>query len=473
MIGLYARVSTQEQVNGYSIDEQTSRMKDFCKAMGWKDHRIYIDAGVSGSSIDRPALQNLIKDVQAGNISKIIVYKLDRLSRSQKDTLYLIEDIFLASGSDFLSITENFDTSTPFGRAMIGILAVFAQLEREQIRERMSLGMEGRAKQGKWKGGGPQPFGYSYIEGELRINEFEALQIKELYDLFLSGYSMKEIERTFRKKGYTRQGRQWTKTAIKNALHNRLYAGYIFYKGETYKGTHEPIISLETYNQAAGLLAQIKDDYESRHKKQGTSYTALLSGILYCGNCGAKYYSRKQTQRGKVFRYYSCYSREKTNLAMVKDPDCKNKTWRQEKLDGIILAEIGKLATDPAAILQNEGKRKDSSEKISILAAEIERIESQRSRLIDLYSVGDFSAQELQQKIAPLTETKKRLESELEALKKSTQNALTAPRAVEIVSGFADIISRGNRREIRLLVDSLIDRIELYNEDIKIYWKFS
>ena len=148
-VALLARVSTQEQaINGHSIGEQIERMHKYCDAMGWTVYKEYTDAGYSGANTDRPALQRMIRDIKAGKINKVLVYKLDRLSRSQKDTLYLIEDVFLANNTDFVSMSENFDTSTPFGRAMIGILAVFAQLEREQIKERMQMGKEARAKEG-------------------------------------------------------------------------------------------------------------------------------------------------------------------------------------------------------------------------------------------------------------------------------------------------------------------------------------
>ena len=127
-------------MEGYSIQAQTERLQAYCKAKGWGVFHTYTDAGFSGSNMERPALSQLLEDVEAGRVDCVLVYKLDRLSRSQKDTLHMIEDIFLANGCDFVSMSENFDTSTPLGRAMIGILSVFAQLEREQIRERMAMG---------------------------------------------------------------------------------------------------------------------------------------------------------------------------------------------------------------------------------------------------------------------------------------------------------------------------------------------
>ena len=160
IVGIYVRVSTAEQAkDGYSIGEQLDRLTKYCNAMNWTIAKTYTDAGHSGATIVRPALQRMIKDVQSGCLEKVVVYKLDRLSRSQKDTLYLIEDVILASGADFVSMCENFDTATPFGKAMIGILAVFAQLEREQIKERMGMGKLARAKEGKYGGSCNVPIG--------------------------------------------------------------------------------------------------------------------------------------------------------------------------------------------------------------------------------------------------------------------------------------------------------------------------
>ena len=120
MTGIYVRVSTQEQsLNGHSISEQIDRLTKYCEAMKWEIYKVYTDPGFSGATTDRPGLQNMLSDIRAGKVNKVIVYKLDRLSRSQKDTLNLIEDSFLAYNCDFVSMSENFDTSTPFGTAIL------------------------------------------------------------------------------------------------------------------------------------------------------------------------------------------------------------------------------------------------------------------------------------------------------------------------------------------------------------------
>ena len=144
---LYIRVSTLEQAQeGYSIGAQKERLLAFCKAHEWLVADSYVDGGYSGSNLDRPGIQKLISEVDSFDL--VLVMKLDRLSRSQRDTLYLIEEVFLPAGVDFVSMSEAFDTSVPFGRAMIGILSVFAQLEREQIKERTFMGRIERAQGG-------------------------------------------------------------------------------------------------------------------------------------------------------------------------------------------------------------------------------------------------------------------------------------------------------------------------------------
>ena len=231
IVAAYVRVSTQEQATeGHSIGEQTDRLKKYCEAHDWHLFKVYTDPGFSGSNMNRPALQKLLADAHAGNFQKVIVYKLDRISRSQKDTLYLIEDELLANNIDFVSMTENFDTSTPFGRAMIGILAVFAQLEREQIKERMSMGRTARAKQGKFPGG-IVPMGYDYVNGEFVINEYEAMIVRDIFEKFIAGASFNSISTALNDKGYrTSNGSLYRARNISRILESKTYIGFFKYQ---------------------------------------------------------------------------------------------------------------------------------------------------------------------------------------------------------------------------------------------------
>ena len=472
MIALYPRVSTQEQAkDGYSIDEQIDRLKKYCEAMGWKEYKLYIDAGYSGADLNRPALQQMLKDIRKGKIEKVVVYKLDRLSRSQKDTLNLIEDEFLKHNVDFISMNENFDTSTPFGRAMIGILAVFAQLEREQIKERMSMGKEGRAKEGKWGGGARTPFGYDYVDGQLVINEYEAMIFKEMVEMFLQGHSIRHIELTMAEKGYhNKWGKPLSNAGIRQMFHNKVCAGYIRYNGEYYKGTHEPIVDEKTMDKIIKICDKRKKKAIKNKSRTGSTYSSYLAGKIYCGKCGAKYYRHTNTSK---YSYYSCYSRRKIKPSLVIDPNCMNKHYPMEELDNIILEEIKKLAIDPNYI--SEIKKKNTSQeeldKIQIIKDKIEKINAQKSRFMDLYGLGEFSVDELQNKIAPLNNQKTLLEQELENIKQE-EAQLSESETIKLVSNIEDILQRNEFVEIRTVIDTLIDRITVDDENVTIKWNF-
>ena len=153
-VAIYVRVSTEDQAEeGYSIGVQTEKLQAYCTAHDWNIVNTYTDPGFSGSNMERPALKRMLDDIKNGLIDMVLVYKLDRLSRSQRDTLYMIEDTFIANNVGFVSMTENFDTSTPLGKLMIGIMSAFAQLERETITARMQMGHDARAKDGFFHGG--------------------------------------------------------------------------------------------------------------------------------------------------------------------------------------------------------------------------------------------------------------------------------------------------------------------------------
>jgi site-specific DNA recombinase len=445
--------------------------------MEWDIVKTFVDPGYSGGNTDRPGLKEMIKEIEKGGIDKVVVYKLDRLSRSQLDTLYLIEKVFLANNTDFVSMSENFDTSTPFGRAMIGILAVFAQLEREQIKERTMVGKEARAKEGKWHGSKFVPIGYTYNISKdlLEVVDFEAMQVRELFELFLKGTPVHAIETEFYKRGYTRNNNYWDTKMIRRALANKTYLGYIRYHDTYYEAEHEPIIDEKTFNDAQELLRQRAEQYKEFYRKPGAR-TTYLGGMLYCKQCSAKYTKQMggSTKYGKLY-YYVCHSRNKKVPKMIKDPNCKNKNWRMEELDEIVLNEIKKLAIDPDYIKTlKEEKPVDSEtpDKIKIIRDEIEKIDDQISRFMDLYGIGKFTIEQVSQKIDPLNDKRSALEKELVKLN-SERGGIDEERAIEIVNSFEDILERGDFDEIRLVIESLIYYIELDEENVYIHWKFA
>ena len=479
-VALYIRVSTTEQAKeGYSIGEQEERLKKYCDAMEWDIFKIYVDPGYSGGDTDRPGLQDLIRDVEDGLLDKVVVYKLDRLSRSQLDTLYLIEKVFLANNTDFVSMTENFDTSTAFGRAMIGILAVFAQLERDKINERMVMGKEARAKEGKWNGGATEPIGYDYDPPTdlLLLNDYEAMQLLELKDLFFKGTPLRTIETMFKEKGYKHKHGEWDPKTMRRVLRSKLYCGYMHYRGEWYKAQHKTLWDEETNRKLVKILDERAEAYKLTGIKPGAQ-TTYLGGLLLCKRCGAKYAKqengRRKPGKPRVF-WYMCYSRSKKMKKMIKDPTCKNKNWKMHELDNLVFDEIRKFALDPDYFhtVRAEKKASDTtSNKIVILEREISKIDEQISRFMDLYGIGKFTIDQVSNKVDPLNETRRSLQKELETLN-AESGRLSEEEALEIINSLEEVLETGDFDEIRALIESLIYYIEIDNEDIFIHWKFA
>ena len=475
-VAIYVRVSTQEQAKeGYSIQEQIDRLTKYCEAMGWEVYKVYTDPGFSGGDTNRPGLQSMIKDIKRGRVNKVVVYKLDRLSRSQKDTLNLIEDEFLKTGVDFVSMSENFDTSTPFGRAIVGILAVFAQLEREQIKERMAMGKEARAKEGKWNGGQNAPLGYDYIDGELIINAFEALQVKEMFELAADNVSSYRITELFNEKGYNTRYGIWESNTIRRSLRSKYYLGYTQYNGEWHKGTHDSIISQELFDEVQIILDNRSEQYTSgRGHGHINSY---LGGYLYCSHCGGKYSKitarqKKRKEEGYyTYEFFGCNSRTKRNKLAIKDPNCKNKNWKLSELTDLVFNQIRQLALDPNYMHELKEENADD-DRPKIIKAEIDKIDDKMSKLMDLYLMDTMSKDVLTDKMHSLNEQKTKLETELDIIRTEEKGKLTKDQIKHIVEDFPEVLNRGDFEEIRTVIGELIEKIELDNEDITIHWNF-
>ena len=473
-VAIYVRVSSQEQANeGYSIQEQTERLTKYCEAHGWILVKVYTDPGFTGANRNRPALHMLCADVAKSLFDTVLVYKLDRLSRSQKDTLYIIEDVFLKNGISFVSMNENFDTGTPFGRAMIGILSVFAQLERDQIRERVQMGHDARAKEGYFHGGGYAPIGYDYIDGLLTVNEYEASIVRKAYTLFLDGLPVHSIYLALEKEypAGTRFGAV-TYSSVKSMLTTILYAGYIKWKGALYPGKHEAIIPYEQFQEVQRLIKRRQID--EPHRLTSFQHTTILGGIMFCGYCGARYFCKNNTA-SKVSRitqrYYTCYSRGKTSKKMIRDPNCKNKSWNVHKLDAIILNEIAKLELSRDFVSYNTAP--DNSGRIQSIKTALASADKKLEKLVDLYTDDTIPVHVLSERISRLNAEKEALEAELSNLQAVPDPDLSYDQANKILDSFQDIIATGDNDLIRNMVRSLIDSISIRDEDIEIHWKFT
>lgn len=464
-VALYPRVSGHEQEDNYSIPEQIERMKKYCDAKDWMVYKIYTDSVQTGADMNRPGLQSMIKDCEDGKFDMVLVYKLDRLSRSQKDTLYLIEDVFEKNNVGFTSMTENFDTSTPHGKFIVGILAVFAQLEREKIKERTMIGKQARAAEGKWHGSKWVPIGYNYENGLLHVNEYEKMQILEIADLFLQRTPVRTIATMMTEKGYKHKYGEWEATTIKRVLSNPVNLGLIKDGDTLHPGLHDAIIEEQVYDEIQVIMKERQEAYGATARP----HKSLLAGFLFCKHCGGRYARQTNTEG---LQYYSCYSRNKSQKKMIKDPNCKNKNYRSIELDTMILLELNKLALDPEYvehIRQNKPKN-DVNEKIKSITSEIEKINSQISKMMDLYSMGSIDMDMISTKVAELNKTKIALQKEIDSLDVPDADEMT----VEEIQSIAAMMNNKDLtlQDKRNIIQSLIYYIEIDNEKVLIHWKF-
>lgn len=442
---LYIRVSTDAQrEEGYSVEAQTEMLKGYCQSKEIKNYSLYIDGGYSGANIDRPEMKRLIGDIKDGGVECVAVYKLDRLSRSQKDTLYLIEDVLLPNGTSFVSLRENMDTSTPIGRAMLGIMSAFAQLERETIKERTSLGMRERVKSGLWPGGGRTPFGYDYDKstGKLIPNE-DAEVVRQVYSLYLQGYSTLKIAKL--------TGLKYERLAIQ-ILKRKTNIGSIVYNGVEYKNCHEPIISESVFYSAQAEMKR-------RSLKSARTSKSLLSGLIICGVCGAK--MRYQKWSGGKYKIY-CYSQDKSKSHLAKDGVCDNVKVSADELEKIVLDDIFSLKFE-----EKDGENADV-DILDVLEKNKNAVKKKLSRLYELYSEDDDDVliDEINRRKRELAEIEEKIHSE----KENRSISQASREQLKKLGALQGVWKTMSLEEKQSVLRELIDKIVITYETVEIFY---
>ena len=356
---VYTRKSTEKGLEQEynSLDAQRESAEDFIKSQknnGWQllpEH--YDDGGYSGGTTERPALKRLMEDIKAGGIDIIVVYKLDRLSRSLLDFMNLAE-FFEQHNVSVISVTQDINTSTSSGRMMLNILMTFCQFEREILVERIKDKIAGAKRRGKFCGGVPV-LGYSVEDKRLMINSTEAKLIREIFTTYTklgSGFNVARIlnnkgchtKSWTSKKGKFYSGRKFAPKDIYRVLNNPLYIGMVQHNGNIYDGEQEAIIDKKLWDKAQYLLQ------ENSKCPSGESKNSLVSpfkGLLVCGYCGGAFgitYTKKKNRR---YMYYIC----------IKDNDrveheCPLSRFSAGNLDKIILQQLSRIFKSPAMLMK-------------------------------------------------------------------------------------------------------------------------
>ena len=252
-VAIYTRVSTEDQAKeGFSLDAQLEKLRSYCKARDWDICGEYVDDGYSGRNVKRPAYTRMMEEMDKWDT--LLVIKMDRIHRNSKNFMLMMEDL-KKHGKEFVSMTESLDTSTAMGRFVMDIIQRIAQLESEQIGERVYIGMEQKAKTNGGVLGFNIPYGYDYVDGKLVVNPDEARVVKDIYSWYKQGKSMGKIaEMLNNAKIPTKRGGFWAKKTVSSILKNPVYCGYLRWEDYVNKSEHEVIVSELEFNRVQEII---------------------------------------------------------------------------------------------------------------------------------------------------------------------------------------------------------------------------
>ena len=514
-VAIYCRVSTTEQAEeGYSIDEQNIKIREYCEREGHEIYNLYEDRGISGKNItNRPGIKQLLQDATENKFDLVIVWKLNRISRKLLDILNIVE-LLNKHNIAFRSLTENFETETPSGKLQLNIMGAIGEFERETIAENVKMGLLARAKEGRWNGG--VVLGYDLVElnneGKkrkntvLKINEKEANTVRRIFELYSQGHGYKAVVNRINKEGHkTKRNGEFAVSTVKEILQNPVYICKIRYNVRQdwskkrrnninanpilSDGIHEPIIDVETWNKVQVILKE-------RSKKHNKVYDCEfpLTGILKCPVCGAGMTINRSTAKRKdgtrrINEYYSCGNWKNKGTAV-----CNSNSIRVEVADEYVLNKIMELINDESIlrkVIDNINNNKSTKlkpilEQLEQINKDIEKLIDKKSKNIELFEDGILDKSELSTRVKSINDDIEKLKYREQELKQDLQLAEGDPIPFEIVNEvmkkFKEVFfemstSQQRKQLIHLLVSKItinkkreIDSIEIQiNDDVITY----
>jgi len=492
---VYTRKSTDEGLDRdfNSLDNQRARAEAYAASQdGWlvlSDR--YDDGGFSGGTTDRPALKRLLADAEAGRFEAVVVYRLDRLSRSLRDFLG-VHEFLERRGIALVSTTESINTQTPHGRMMVNVLLSFAQYERELVGERTSDKISAARRRGKWTGGMP-PLGYDVAPegGRLVVNKTEADQVRATFELYVEKMSLVAVaqelnRRGWRRKSWTtkdgkrREGRTWDRVTLGHLLRDPVYIGQQKLGAETFRGEHDGILPRKLFDQVQRRLAANGSTGGSTSRNQ---HGALLRGLLRCSACDRAMTHAPGRAHGRLYRYYRCQGAMKNGHAA-----CPSKGISADKVEAFVVGEVKRLGVDPAlqqatfdaAVAQVRAQRRGLKLEGKRLADELTRASADVERLVATVSRVDGPAAEAvagelaraQERVRAIEARQATIKTELAGLDAQNVDRDAVARALVEFDGIWSVLLTPEReRVLRLLIERVDYRGD--TQQLTIRWRLA
>ena len=468
-VAFYTRISTDEDHQKYSLGAQSERLEAFCKAQygdDWRLHKLYWDTE-SGTRMNRPGLEEMLYDAGARAFDTLLVFRVDRLSRKVRELAQMVDEL-TKNGVALKSITEPFDTANAAGKMMLQMLGVFAEFEHATIVERTKVGMEKKAKTGKFVGGNV-PYGFLLDpEKGLVINEDEALIVRKMFQMYAFGREgVHTITHKLNEAGHRkRSGHMWDKRVILHIIKNPVYIGKIRWREVIYEGNHEPIISEVLFSKTKELMKERVESLSGRRFDNGEE--RLLAGIIHCASCKSHMVGVSTRKKDRKFPYYLCNKRWNTR-------SCVQDYVRADILETAIIQDIKAMFRDEQfmARIWEEANKRLGAEKPD-LEKEIARIEGQMAktrvktdRYFEAFENGTMKPDICSQKVKDLNATLEALggeKRELEARRERLElPAIDREMLSRLVDKFEEVLAEGTNPQKKHLLRQLVKKVLIHD----------
>ena len=472
----YIRVSTDKQADeGYGLPVQTNHIVDYCQRSGLSSLLLFSDDGYTGTKMDRPALNEIVHMIERFNdgvsnlrVNLMIIPRIDRLGRTLLGTLQFIQDYILSAGGTnrssvnrnkedigFVSVQESsirVDKNDPQSKLMLTLFASLAEYDRDMIVRKMSEGRNARIASGKWMGGGNNPFGYRYDKEKntLVIIPEEADKVREVFRLYIE-------EKLSPQKIADQLGFKGDKV-VREILMRKTYAGYIVWNGKEYVGNHDPIISLDRWEEA-------KEELVNRSVHRGDSHY-LLSGLVFCGECGSKMRYQKWNKDGacKLVCYSTHKSNHKAKSYLVKDENCPSKGFWATDIENAVVAQLFEMS-----FLLDEAATKTSSfvDPVAVYEQELKAIRRNLSCWYDELAKLENKGEDddiLRDKIDAARDRKRQLELWLKDADAQRRLEKKIDKAKSLLRNLKSTWQHFSPEEKQAVLRELIKTIKIYTE---------